>query len=54
MGIVRAQPAAGEEPVIVPGDLETKAAAARRVHGIPIEDEELRQLEHLARGPHPS
>ena len=54
MGIVRAQPAAGNEPVIVPGDLETKEAATRRVDGIPIEDEELRQLEHLARGPHPS
>lgn len=49
MEVVREQPAAGEDPVIVPGDLEAGSAAARRVHGIPMEEEEWRLLEGLVR-----
>jgi ureidoglycolate dehydrogenase (NAD+) len=45
MGIVRDQPAAGQDPVLVPGDLESEAAAVRRVHGIPMGDDERLQLE---------
>lgn len=47
MGVVRDQPAAGAEPVIVPGDLESETAAARWVHGIPMEQEEWLQLTRI-------
>jgi len=47
MEIVRSQPAAGAERVIVPGDLEAESAAVRRVHGIPMDDEEWRLFESL-------
>jgi LDH2 family malate/lactate/ureidoglycolate dehydrogenase len=50
MGIVRSQPAAGTERVIVPGDLEDEMAALRRVQGIPMTEEEWRALANLASG----
>jgi LDH2 family malate/lactate/ureidoglycolate dehydrogenase len=40
MGIVRDQPAAPGEKVLVPGDPETETAAARRRDGIPLTEEE--------------
>jgi LDH2 family malate/lactate/ureidoglycolate dehydrogenase len=49
METVRSQPAAAEEPVIVPGDLESQAAADRRIHGIPMEEEEWQLLQGAAR-----
>jgi LDH2 family malate/lactate/ureidoglycolate dehydrogenase len=48
MGIVRTQPAAGAERVIVPGDLESASAADRRVHGIPMAEEEWDRFERAA------
>ncbi len=50
LGMVRSQPAIGAERVIAPGDLEEETAAVRRIHGIPLEDEEWRRLENLASG----
>jgi LDH2 family malate/lactate/ureidoglycolate dehydrogenase len=40
MGIVREQPAAGAEPVKVPGDPEAAAMAERFREGVPLTDEE--------------
>jgi LDH2 family malate/lactate/ureidoglycolate dehydrogenase len=48
LGIVRGQPAVDGERVIAPGDLESEAAAARRAHGIPMDEEEWRQFESAA------
>ncbi len=42
----RAEPAAGPDPVLVPGDPE-RAAAAERRHNIPLDDEDLRLLTAL-------
>jgi ureidoglycolate dehydrogenase (NAD+) len=50
MDIVRSQPAAGAERVIVPGDLEEETAAVRRAQGVPMEEEEWRILEGLSSG----
>jgi LDH2 family malate/lactate/ureidoglycolate dehydrogenase len=50
MDVVREQPAAGADRVVVPGDLEDETAAARRRHGIPLDEEEWRTLERLASG----
>lgn len=50
MDTVRRQPAAGADRVIVPGDLEKEAAAVRRVHGIPMAEEEWRAFATLASG----
>jgi LDH2 family malate/lactate/ureidoglycolate dehydrogenase len=44
LAALRAQPAAGDEPVLAPGDLEAAAAAERRVHGIPLDADELARL----------
>lgn len=49
LGLARDQPAAGER-VVAPGDPEEETAAERRVHGIPVEDEEWRLFESLASG----
>lgn len=48
LGIVREQPAAPGERVIVPGDLESEAEAERSAQGIPLEDEEWEWLAGLA------
>ena len=48
MGAVRQQPAVEGERVIVPGDLESEAAADRRTHGIPMDEEEWRSFESAA------
>jgi len=45
LGIVRGQPAVAGERVIAPGDLESEAAASRRLHGIPMAEEEWRRFE---------
>lgn len=47
MGIVREQPAAGEEPVKVPGDPETEAMAERFREGIPLTDDEAAFFDQL-------
>lgn len=44
LAAVRAEPAAGEEPVLVAGDPETAAEADRRRHGIPLNDTELERF----------
>jgi LDH2 family malate/lactate/ureidoglycolate dehydrogenase len=44
LAALREQPAAGGEPVLAPGDLEAAAAAERRVHGIPLDADELARL----------
>lgn len=41
-------PAAGTAEVLVPGEPEARSAAARRAHGIPVEDETWRQIEIIA------
>lgn len=48
LGVVRDQPAVAGEQVIAPGDLESEAAAARQLHGIPMDDEEWRRFESAA------
>jgi LDH2 family malate/lactate/ureidoglycolate dehydrogenase len=40
MAAVREQPAVAGERVLVPGDLEDAATAARQAHGIPLTDDE--------------
>ena len=47
MGIVREQPAAGAEPVKVPGDPEAEAMAERFREGIPLTDEEAAFFDQL-------
>jgi LDH2 family malate/lactate/ureidoglycolate dehydrogenase len=47
LATVRGHSAVGAERVIVPGDLESRIAAVRRVDGIPMEEDEWRQLESL-------
>lgn len=49
MGMVRAQPAAGDERVVVPGDPESAAAAERRQHGIPLPAAEWAWFEEVER-----
>jgi len=48
MGEVRQQPAVAGEQVVVPGDLETASAAARRASGIPLTDDEAAFFARLA------
>jgi LDH2 family malate/lactate/ureidoglycolate dehydrogenase len=48
LSVVRDQPATEGERVIAPGDLEREAAAARELHGIPMEEEEWRRFESAA------
>lgn len=48
MGAVREQPAVEGERVIVPGDLESEAAAERRANGIPMDEDEWRRFESAA------
>ena len=40
LGLVRAEPAVPGARVVAPGDLEMETAAERRLHGIPLEEEE--------------
>ena len=47
MGIVREQPAAGDEPIKVPGDPEAQAMAERFREGIPLTDEEAAFFDQL-------
>jgi ureidoglycolate dehydrogenase (NAD+) len=47
MGIVREQPAAGADPVKVPGDPEAEAMAERFREGIPLTDEEAAFFDQL-------
>jgi LDH2 family malate/lactate/ureidoglycolate dehydrogenase len=49
MGMVRAQPAVGEEPVLVPGDPESAAATERRTQGIPLPAAEAAWFEEVER-----
>ncbi len=49
LALVREQPAVEGERVIVPGDLENETAAARRVEGIPLTDEEAAAFEEIER-----
>jgi LDH2 family malate/lactate/ureidoglycolate dehydrogenase len=51
MTVVRSQPAAGQEPVVVPGDLESRAATDRLAQGIPLEEDEWRRWESAVRPP---
>ena len=44
---LRAQPPAGDEPVIAPGDLEAAAEVDRRAHGIPLAADELARFRAL-------
>jgi len=44
---LRAQEAAGEEPVMAPGDLEAAAEADRGARGIPLNDDELARFRAL-------
>ncbi len=48
LGQVRAEPAVEGERIVAPGDLETEAAAERRRHGIPLEEEDWAFFESLA------
>jgi uncharacterized oxidoreductase len=46
---VKSSPAAaGVAEVLVPGEPEARSEAARRAHGIPVEDETWRQIEEIA------
>lgn len=47
MGIVREQPAADAEPVVVPGDPEAEAMAERFREGIPLTDDEAAFFDQL-------
>jgi len=47
--LVREEPAVSGERVLAPGDLETETAAARRVEGIPLTDEEAAAFEVIER-----
>lgn len=47
LGIVREQPAAGDEPVRVPGDPEAEAMAERFQEGIPLTDDEAAFFDRL-------
>jgi ureidoglycolate dehydrogenase (NAD+) len=47
MGIVREQPASGEDPVKVPGDPEAEAMAERFREGIPLADDEAAFFDQL-------
>jgi LDH2 family malate/lactate/ureidoglycolate dehydrogenase len=49
MATVREQPGTAGERVIVPGDLETESAAARRTEGIPLTDDEAAFFARLER-----
>lgn len=50
MDEVRREPAMNpDEPVMVPGDPEKKIEAQRRRWGIPLEEEELREFQHLSK-----
>ncbi len=47
--LVRQQPAVEGERVFVPGDPESATAAERRVHGIPLEDQEAAEFDRIDR-----
>lgn len=47
MGIVREQPAAGDDPVKVPGDPEAEAMAERFREGVPLTDDEAAFFDQL-------
>lgn len=47
MGIVREQPASGDQPVRVPGDPEAEAMAERFREGVPLTDEEAAFFDQL-------
>ena len=47
IGLVRQQPAMEEEQVLVPGDPEAATAAARKIHGIPLDDREAAEFDRI-------